>query len=43
MICRRRHCRTCGAELVWERSIQTGWRLRCRLLWEQERERERAR
>lgn len=37
---RRDECRECGARLVWEQSLKTGWCLRCRLLWEQERSRQ---
>jgi hypothetical protein len=33
---RRPCCRTCGSELIWERSLATGYCLRCRLRWEQE-------
>jgi hypothetical protein len=37
----KRHptCRSCGTQLIWERSIKTGYCLRCRLRWEQERQR----
>jgi hypothetical protein len=35
---RRPRCRTCGVELVWPRSLATGFCLKCRLIWEQEQE-----